>query len=140
MLGVSSTLPPPRSSCENATPPCCTSPSSLLLGCTPPPRVKEPYYFFLFLFPLKFPIMTSGPISIIRVVNSPLKNRKSRQILPSLGISHNLLMGLGVSDFVSVGRIYAFLSSHSTFLSWSRILKCQSWCLDESRIYHSPPL
>ena len=28
---------------------------------------------------------------------------------PSLEISHNLLMDLGVSDFVSVGHIYAFL-------------------------------
>ena len=47
------------------------------------------------------------------VANGPLKNEKSQQILTiSLEISHNLLMGLGVSDFVSVGHIYAFLSSH----------------------------
>ena len=41
-------------------------------------------------------------------------NKKSRQILPK---SRNLAqpivgMGLGVSDFVSVGHIYAFLLSH----------------------------
>ena len=50
------------------------------------------------------------------VVNGPLKNEKSRQIpransTQNLGISHNLVMGLRVSDFVSVGHIYAFLSS-----------------------------
>ena len=39
------------------------------------------------------------------VVNGPLKNEK----YPSLGISHNLLMGLGVSDFVSAGHIFARL-------------------------------
>ena len=58
----------------------------------------------------------------------------------SLGISHNLLMGLGISDFESVGHIFAFLSSHYTFSSRTRILRCQSWCLGESRIYYSPPL
>ena len=31
------------------------------------------------------------------VMNGPLKNEKSQKILPSLGISHNLPMGLGVS-------------------------------------------
>ena len=55
------------------------------------------------------------------MANGPLKNEKSRQILPSLGISHNLLMGLGVSDFVSVGHIFAFLSSYYTFSSRTRI-------------------
>ena len=45
-------------------------------------------------------------------MNGPMKNEKSRQILPGLGISHNLVMGLEVSDFASVGHIYAFLSSH----------------------------
>ena len=40
-------------------------------------------------------------------------------------------MGVGVSDFVSVGHIFAFLSSNYTFSSRARILKCQS------RIYHS---
>ena len=61
-------------------------------------------------------------------------------LYPSLGISHNLLMGFGVSDFVSVGHIFAFLSSHYTFSSRARILKCQSRHLSETRIYHSPPL
>ena len=68
-----------------------------------------------------------------------LKNEKSRQILPSLRISHNLLMGLGVSDFVSVGHIFAFLSSQYTFSSRAQILKCQSLRLGESQIYHLPP-
>ena len=68
-----------------------------------------------------------------------LKNEKSRQILPSLRISHNLLMGLRVSDFVSVGHIFAFLSSQYTFSSRAQILKCQSLRLGESQIYHSPP-
>ena len=35
-------------------------------------------------------------------------------------------MGLGVSDFVSIGHIFAFLSSHYTFSSQARILKCPS--------------
>ena len=56
----------------------------------------------------------------------PLKNEKSGQILPSLRISHSLLMGLGVSDFGSVSHIFAFLSSHCIFLSQTRILKRQS--------------
>ena len=62
------------------------------------------------------------------------KNEKSRQILPK---SQNLAQptnGLGVSDFVSVGHIFAFLSSHYTFSSRARILKCQSRRLGESRI------
>ena len=74
------------------------------------------------------------------MANGPLKNEKSRQILPSLGMSHNLLMGLGVSDFVSVGHIFAFLSSYYTFSSRTRILRCQSRRLGESRIHHSPLL
>ena len=49
-------------------------------------------------------------------------------------------MGLRVLDFVSVGHIFAFLSSHYTFSSWARILRCQSQHLDESRIYYLPPL
>ena len=36
---------------------------------------------------------------ILGVVNGPLKNEKSRKFYPSLGISHNLLKGLGISDF-----------------------------------------
>ena len=60
------------------------------------------------------------------MVNGPLKNEKSRKFYPSLGISHNLLKGLGISDFVSVGHIFAFLSSHYTFSSRARILKRQS--------------
>ena len=73
-------------------------------------------------------------------MNGPLKNEESRQVLPILKISQNLLMGLGVSDFVSVGHIFAFLSSHNTFSSRAWILRCQSRRLGESRIYHSPPL
>ena len=68
------------------------------------------------------------------------KMRSLSKFHPSLEISHNLLMGLGVSDFVSVSHIYAFLSSHYTFPSRSRILKCQSRRLGDARIYHSPPL
>ena len=74
------------------------------------------------------------------VVNGSLKNEKSRKFYPSLGISQHLLMGLGVSDFVFVGHIFAFLSSHYTFSSRARILKCQSERLGESRIYHLSPL
>ena len=36
-------------------------------------------------------------------------------------------IGMTVSDFVSVSHIFAFLSSHYTFSSWTRILRCQSW-------------
>ena len=50
---------------------------------------------------------------IWRMVNMVLwKMRSHSKFYPSVGISHNLVMGLGVSDFVSVGHIYAFLSSH----------------------------
>ena len=66
--------------------------------------------------------------------------RSLDKFYPSLGISHNLLMGLGVSDFVSVGYIFAFLSSQYTFSSQARILKSQSMHLGESQIYHLPPL
>ena len=52
--------------------------------------------------------------------------RSLGKFYPSLGISHNLLMGLGVSNFVSIGHIFAFLSSHYTFSSQARILKCPS--------------
>ena len=51
--------------------------------------------------------------------------RSLGKFYPGLKISYNLLMGLGVSDFLSVGHIFAFLSSHNTFSSWPRILKCQ---------------
>ena len=51
--------------------------------------------------------------------------RSLGKFYPSLGISHNLLMGLGVSDFVSVGHIVAILSSHYTFSSRAQILKRQ---------------
>ena len=74
------------------------------------------------------------------MVNGPLKNEKSRQILSK---SRNLaqpLMSLGVSEFVSVGHIFAFLLSHYTFSSRAWILKRQSRSLGESRIYQSPPL
>ena len=60
------------------------------------------------------------------MVNGPMKMRSLGKFYPSLGISHNLVMGLGVSDFASVGHIFAFLSSHYNFLSSSQILKCQS--------------
>ena len=53
----------------------------------------------------------------------------ANSIQVSSRISQNFLMGVGVSDFVSVGHIYAR----------ARILSCQSQCLSESRIYHSPP-
>ena len=43
--------------------------------------------------------------------------RSLDKLYPSLEISHNLLIVLGVSDFVSVSHIFAFLSSHYTFLS-----------------------
>ena len=66
--------------------------------------------------------------------------RSLGKFYPSLGISHNLIMGLGVSDFVSVGHIVAFLSSHYTFWSRARILKRKSRRLGESRICHSLPL
>ena len=72
-------------------------------------------------------------------MNGPLKN-ESRQILPK---SQNLAQptnGLRISDFVSVCHIFAFLSSHCTFSSRTRILKCQSCHLGKSRIYYSPPL
>ena len=59
---------------------------------------------------------------------------------PSLAILHSLLMGLVVSDFVPVCRIFAFLSSHYTFSSRARVFKRQSRRLGESRIYHLPPL
>ena len=52
----------------------------------------------------------------------------------SLGISQNFVKDLGVSDFVSVGHIYAFLLKHYTFSSRARILRCQSRRLGESRI------
>ena len=64
--------------------------------------------------------------------------RSVGKFYPSLRISHNLLMGLGVSDFVSVSHIFAFLSSHYTFSSWAQILKNVRY--GKSRIYHSPRL
>ena len=57
-------------------------------------------------------ILTLLILYTLGVVNGPLKNSCLIKFYPSLGISHNLLMGLGVSDFLSVGHIYAFLSSH----------------------------
>ena len=39
------------------------------------------------------------------------KMRSLSKFYPSLEISHNLLMGLGVSDFVSVSHIFAILSN-----------------------------
>ena len=62
----------------------------------------------------------------------------STQVLESHTI--NILMGLGLSDLVFVGHIFAFLSGRYTFSSQAQILKCQSRHLSKSRIYHSPPL
>ena len=77
----------------------------------------------------------------IGVVNGPPKNPESLgKFYPSLGISQNFLMGLGVSDFVSVGHINAFLLSPYTFSSQARILRCQSRRFGESRILLLPPL
>ena len=59
---------------------------------------------------------------------------------PSLGISLNLLMGLGVSDFVSFGRILLFYQVITLFHLGLRFLKFQSRHLGESQIYHLPPL
>ena len=54
------------------------------------------------------------------MVNGPLKMISLGKFYSSLGISHNLVMGLGISDFVSVGHIFAFLSSQYTlFVSGS---------------------
>ena len=74
------------------------------------------------------------------MVNGPPKNESLGKFYPSLGISQNFLMGLGVSDFVSAGHIFAFLLSHYTFLARAQILRCQSRHLGKSQIYHSPPL
>ena len=76
------------------------------------------------------------------VVNVPLKKWEVSANSTQVSESHTTykLMGLGVSDFMSVGHIFAFLSSHHTFSSRAQILKCQSWCLGEYRIYHLPPL
>ena len=68
------------------------------------------------------------------VVNGPPKIESLGKFYPSFGISQNFLMGLGVSDFVYVGHIYAFLLSHYTFSYRARILRCQSRRLGESRI------
>ena len=54
------------------------------------------------------------------------KMRILGKFYPSLEMSHNQLMGLGVSDFVFVCHIFAFLSSCYTFSSQAQILKCQS--------------
>ena len=56
-------------------------------------------------------------IDTVRVkhVNGPLKMRSLGKFYSSLGISHNLLMGLGAPESVSVGHIFACLSSHYIF-------------------------
>ena len=46
--------------------------------------------------------------SIMGVVNGPLKNENLTKLYPSLGIPQNLLMGLGVSDFVFVSHTMCF--------------------------------
>ena len=88
----------------------------------------------------KFFKLNINLFTCLGVVNGPPKNESLGKFYPSLRISQNQLMGLRVSDFVSVGHIYAFLSSHYTFSSQARILRCQSRCLGESWIYHSPRL
>ena len=40
------------------------------------------------------------------MVNGPPKIESLGKFYPSLGISQNFLIGLGVSDFVPVGHIY----------------------------------
>ena len=81
------------------------------------------------------PIWANSPCRTdLGVVNGPPKIESLRKFYPSLGISQNCIMGLGVSDFVSVGHIYAFLLSHYTFSSRARILRCLSRRLGESRI------
>ena len=60
-------------------------------------------------------------------MNGPLKNEKSRQILPK---SQNLAQPTNGSQSLS----------HNTFSSRALILKCQSQHLDEFQIYYSPPL
>ena len=61
-------------------------------------------------------------LRVLGVVNGPLKNEKSRQILSK---SQNLAQPTNGSRslrFVSVGHIFAFLSSHYTFSSRAWIL------------------
>ena len=52
-------------------------------------------------------------------MNGPLKNKKSRQILPKSRNLHNLVVDLGVSDFVSVGRSHICFSIKSLNFSVS---------------------
>ena len=63
------------------------------------------------------PFLPFSESQILGVVTGPATksvNESLGKFYPSLGISQNLLMGLGVSDFVSVGHIYAFLLSRHT--------------------------
>ena len=64
-------------------------------------------------------------------MNGPLKNEKFRQILPK---SRNLTQPTNGSQSlrfcVCQSQLFAFRA---------QILKSQSWCLGESRIYHLPP-
>ena len=69
-------------------------------------------------------------------MNGPRKIKSLSKFYPSLGISHNFVKGLGVSDFVSVDHIYAFLLSHYIFSSWARILRCQSRRVSDFTICH----
>ena len=69
-------------------------------------------------------------------MNGPQKIESLSKFYPSFRISQNFLMGLRVSDFVSVSHIYAFLLSHYTFSPQAQILRCQS----QRVIYHSPPI
>ena len=49
----------------------------------------------------------------VGVVSVPMKNESLGKFYPSLGILQNLLMGLRVSDFVSVGHIIMCFSIKS---------------------------
>ena len=71
------------------------------------------------------------------VVSGPPKNENLGKLYPSLGISQNLLMGLGVSDFASVGHTI-FFSVKS--LKFSVSVSDFKTPVSASRIYHSPPL
>ena len=65
------------------------------------------------------------------------KMRSLGKFYPSLEISQNVLMGLGVSDFVSVAHIICFsIKSLHFFVSGSDFKIPISTIL---RFYHSPP-
>ena len=65
------------------------------------------------------------------------KMRSLSKFYPSLGISHNLLNG-SRSLRLCLSVTYSLFYQVTTFFCLG--LKCQSRCLGESQIYHSPPL